>query len=260
MTLAERIQAQRKNCGMSQEKLAELMGVSRQAVTKWESGQSAPSTKNLFQLAEILGVTVDMLLDNGGQSSETPAEQIYYLYKLEEAKKEAERRKQRKKNLHMAAILAAAWAMIFAAGALANGWESNEYTLLGVEFYSYPFGWMVRNGLFWLSLAVCVALALLGRRKCSAAGAAGFALALVLGTLFGENPAGVPYGHGHYGWAIWVGGFLLSLAMGTVLEYMGSREPLTLRSKKLWCWAALFLTGIAAVTALVVLTMPKSFS
>lgn len=40
MTLAQRIQEQRKRCGMSQEKLAELVGVSRQAVTKWESGLS----------------------------------------------------------------------------------------------------------------------------------------------------------------------------------------------------------------------------
>ena len=60
MSLGERIKEQRKNCGLSQEKVAELVGVSRQAVTKWEAEQSAPSTENLFRLAEIFGTTVDI--------------------------------------------------------------------------------------------------------------------------------------------------------------------------------------------------------
>ena len=42
MTLGERIKACRQHAGMSQEKVAELVGISRQAVTKWESDQSAP--------------------------------------------------------------------------------------------------------------------------------------------------------------------------------------------------------------------------
>ena len=54
MSLGEKIKACRQNAGMSQEKVAELVGVSRQAVTKWEANQSAPNTENLFKLAEIL--------------------------------------------------------------------------------------------------------------------------------------------------------------------------------------------------------------
>ena len=49
MSLGERIKEQRKACDMSQEKVAELVGVSRQAVTKWEAERSAPSTENLFE-------------------------------------------------------------------------------------------------------------------------------------------------------------------------------------------------------------------
>ena len=52
MTLGERIKSCRQKAGLSQEKLAELAGVSRQAVTKWEAGQSAPSTENLLKLAD----------------------------------------------------------------------------------------------------------------------------------------------------------------------------------------------------------------
>ncbi len=54
---------------MSQEALARRMDVSRQAVTKWESGQSAPSTENLFRLAELFDTTVDLLLPSGGGRS-----------------------------------------------------------------------------------------------------------------------------------------------------------------------------------------------
>ena len=87
MALGERIKACRQSAGMSQEKVAELVGVSRQAVTKWEVNQSAPNTENLFKLAEIFGVTVDMLLASEGENKASPAEQIYYLYKMEEEKK-----------------------------------------------------------------------------------------------------------------------------------------------------------------------------
>ncbi|MBQ5322541.1 MAG: helix-turn-helix transcriptional regulator, partial [Oscillospiraceae bacterium] len=47
MTLGEKISDLRKRKGISQEKLAELLDVSRQAVTKWESGKGNPDTENL---------------------------------------------------------------------------------------------------------------------------------------------------------------------------------------------------------------------
>ena len=50
-TLGQRIREHRRRAGLSQEALARRMDVSRQAVTKWESSQSAPSTENLFRLA-----------------------------------------------------------------------------------------------------------------------------------------------------------------------------------------------------------------
>ena len=53
MTLSERIRQCRQQAGLSQEQVAELVGVSRQAVAKWEAGTSAPSTENLLRLAGI---------------------------------------------------------------------------------------------------------------------------------------------------------------------------------------------------------------
>ena len=62
--LGENIAIFRKEKGLSQEKVAEYMAVSRQAVTKWESNISRPSSDNLIKLAELFGVSVDVLLGN----------------------------------------------------------------------------------------------------------------------------------------------------------------------------------------------------
>ena len=61
MAVGERISELRKRKEISQEKLAEMVGVSRQAVTKWENGNANPDTENLIRLAEIFGVSLDEL-------------------------------------------------------------------------------------------------------------------------------------------------------------------------------------------------------
>lgn len=62
MNMAERIQSSRKTKGLSQEELADQVGVSRQAVSKWESGQSMPDLDKLVALSEFFEVTTDYLL------------------------------------------------------------------------------------------------------------------------------------------------------------------------------------------------------
>ena len=61
-TLGEAIRAQRVRCRMTQEFVAEHLGVSRQAVSKWESGASDPSTANLLALSRLFGVSAQELL------------------------------------------------------------------------------------------------------------------------------------------------------------------------------------------------------
>lgn len=61
-SLGEVIKEHRIRCKMTQEYVAESLGVSRQAVSKWENGTSDPSTSNLFALAKLFGVTVEELL------------------------------------------------------------------------------------------------------------------------------------------------------------------------------------------------------
>lgn len=61
-SLGEIIKEHRTACNMTQEFVAEAVGVSRQAVSKWESGASDPSTTNLMALAKLFGVTPEELL------------------------------------------------------------------------------------------------------------------------------------------------------------------------------------------------------
>lgn len=62
-SLGETIKEYRTNCQMTQEFVAESLGVSRQAVSKWESGASDPSTSNLLTLAKLFNVSVEELLN-----------------------------------------------------------------------------------------------------------------------------------------------------------------------------------------------------
>lgn len=67
MTLGEKLKEIRKRFGLSQEQLAEIMNVSRQAITKWENDAGIPDVSNLQELSKVFGITVDYLLndDNG---------------------------------------------------------------------------------------------------------------------------------------------------------------------------------------------------
>ena len=63
MTLGEKIKDLRKAASITQEELAEKIGVSRQAVTKWESDVGMPDVENLKTIATLFNITVDELLD-----------------------------------------------------------------------------------------------------------------------------------------------------------------------------------------------------
>ena len=62
MTFGEKLQKLRTRAGLSQDQLAELLDVSRQAVSKWETGTADPSTSNLLALAKLFGVSAEELL------------------------------------------------------------------------------------------------------------------------------------------------------------------------------------------------------
>lgn len=77
MTLAEKLLSLRTEKGLSQEDLAELMGVSRQSVSKWETDQSVPDLDRIIKLADLFGVTVDELVREGKRPQPPEPKVIY---------------------------------------------------------------------------------------------------------------------------------------------------------------------------------------
>ena len=80
MNISDRIRYLRKQKGFSQEELADKVGVSRQAVSKWESEQSTPDLDKIITMSEIFGVTTDYILKGIEPVSGTNQKTIYSLY------------------------------------------------------------------------------------------------------------------------------------------------------------------------------------
>lgn len=76
MTFAEKLKSIRKQAGMSQEQLAEKLGVSRQAVTKWETDAGIPDLENIMAVSALFDISIDELLSNEKGSKK----QKEYLY------------------------------------------------------------------------------------------------------------------------------------------------------------------------------------
>ncbi|MDT8716818.1 helix-turn-helix transcriptional regulator [Clostridium sp. 19966] len=77
MSFQEKLQKLRKDKGFSQEDLAEKLGVSRQAVAKWESGQSYPEIDKIISISKLFNITIDNLLkDFQKKCEENKAESI----------------------------------------------------------------------------------------------------------------------------------------------------------------------------------------
>ena len=80
--IANRLVQLRKENGLSQEALAAKLGISRQAISKWERAEASPDTDNLMALAELYGMSLDALLNtandqyvlDGGETENAKAE------------------------------------------------------------------------------------------------------------------------------------------------------------------------------------------
>lgn len=89
MTLGERLLEYRNSVGLSQEKLAEKIGITRQTISKWETNQSTPDFDKIIPLCEVLGITTEELIK--GEKEEKNL-------KLEELK---QKKKRQKKNMNI---------------------------------------------------------------------------------------------------------------------------------------------------------------
>ena len=69
MTFGEKLRDARKNAGLSQEQIAERLSVSRSAIAKWETDKGMPDITNLKAMSQLLGVSIDYLLDEDNKLS-----------------------------------------------------------------------------------------------------------------------------------------------------------------------------------------------
>ena len=248
MVSGERIRTYRQRAGMSQEMAAELVGVSRQAVAKWESGKSVPSTENLFRLAEVLGTTPQSLLDTaeapfpGKGEGPAPASPGWH--------------RRLRDRLMAAGIVALGYLLVYLAGRLL--WCGGAgVSVLGWLFQnapagagSYLFGWLLHGGLFWWAMAVSVAWAVLGKTRLAGVSLLYFVAGFILGVLLGPNPAGAAIGQGDYGWAIWAVACLTALPVGALAERAKKRgAALTSRRGRRYLAAMGAVTAAAAALA-----------
>ena len=96
MTFGEKLKEIRKRFGLTQEKLSELINVSRQAITKWENDEGLPDITNLQELSKLFGITIDYLLDKDKYKSKLSMydevlkeyfDESYEIYNLSRSKK-----------------------------------------------------------------------------------------------------------------------------------------------------------------------------
>lgn len=179
MDLADKLVVQRKKKGISQEELADMLDVSRQSVSKWESAQCAPELNKLVQISEIYGVSLDYLLRDDAQEREQEAPMTE---KTEEKAYKARRNYYlysalRRSIVIMLAVLSAVLIVSFKWDAYINELTFEDFLdeyiyMFGQEFFGYDRqvlfrmyqegleNYAVRSGsiAFGVVMFVCIAL------------------------------------------------------------------------------------------------------
>ncbi len=237
MTLGERIRSCRTRANMTQEQLAESMQISRQAVTKWESGQSAPSTENLFKLAELFGTTVDFLLTASESSpppEAAPTEAVSGRIPLKVSQPPIH------KNICTALLLGAGFYAFFLFYKLFRceiGFDRGLFFFL-FDFDSrslpYPFSWLLHNHVYLICAAVSVIPALFGRKWFACTSASAFVIGVLISEPLGNmfeyiNDVGVRVNHA---WSIWFLCYLGGILLGILREIISCILKRTPKTKK----------------------------
>lgn len=105
----------RKQKGFSQEELASRLNVSRQTVSKWEVGESAPDMEKLVAISDLFGISLDELVKGEEPEKETASEQVVKSELYSDIKEHVlteDNKRKAKKGLKIAAIIAGAIVLI----------------------------------------------------------------------------------------------------------------------------------------------------
>ncbi len=128
---AKKLTALRKHNGLSQEALAEKIGVSRQAISKWERGEASPDTENLLSLSKIYSVSLDDLL------GEKTADEIISEEKPDIRQEQSEQELYSNKKADMPADKSAAAPAEKIAEIIKK--EASDLPMLGKKMLRFPF-------------------------------------------------------------------------------------------------------------------------
>lgn len=220
---------------MTQEDVAEKLGISRQAVAKWESGQSLPSTDNLIKAAELFNVSMDELTDAASEGL-SPLEE-YAVKKLEEEaagqQRKAEIRSFAKKIL-VITFTYAVWAAVCLI----------LFRLLGVE--SYIWNWMKEYYVLPLTWGFSIFNVLLGRNASLYSLGAGTAAATIAGNIAGKisvENSEISYNNG---WVYYLAVLFIAFVCGLVAERKNSKSK---TMNIIFYSAAVIAVAICAVLA-----------
>ncbi len=235
MKLSENIRFYRKQAGLSQEQLAEKLDISRQAVAKWESGQSAPSTENLLRLCEILNVSLESLITaeptasaqpTDKEMTENPPKQPDMQTTVEAVRAYEQQKTQSRRNrFYLNLISSLGVILIFVVIYLIDRLlhvDLKESTLTAFLFdrspyhNSYLIGWLHHNSIYWICMGISIVGFLLNKRFFAYTVTAGFLLGLFLGILASFVFAYV-IGY-NFGWIFWSASYLFSIGLGLALQ------------------------------------------
>ena len=242
MTMGEKIRQLRKEKGLTQDALAEALEISRQAVAKWESGQSAPSTENLLKLANLLEAPLEELA--GPKEQPAACLEEYARLKLEQ-----ERRRQ--------AAKAALGARLRGCAAVAAGYLAVYLVCLAVFYLagikSCVWGWMQSCHVLAVTCLVHLAFWLLGRRRAGGALLAGTLAAIPLANAAGLAVMERTLTGRNYGWMFYLAVVFACRAAGCLWELLAPKAKAGPVSRRRGAAGA----GLAA--ALVILFLACAF-
>lgn len=143
MTLREKLIVLRDKAGITQMALAHQLGVSRQAVTRWESGDATPSMDKLKALAKLYGVSLDWLCSDSDMADEKPVEVVEPLEDNESNKATASAKNKKKRKIRYIAIALVVGVIALTCIWVATRSENNEmhgkqFVDMGDEFVDMP--------------------------------------------------------------------------------------------------------------------------
>lgn len=130
----------------------------------------------------------------------------------------------KKKNLYIAIGYICAYLVLYLAGRIIwcdfgeNSVTRWLFTATPTGKHSYLYGWLLSSYFYWYALAISALPSLMGKVRFSAATTVGFVVGVAAGVIFGPYPEGAEIGHDHYGWAIWGVIYLISIAVGVIVE------------------------------------------